>query len=67
MSHGQKILIMDPEGPSPQCLMFLVPETMLLMVFGTRDHKYWVLGPSGGGIMELQGLLVNGPCLEATL
>ena len=35
-----------PEGPSTQYLRFLVPKTILLMVFGTRDLKYWVLGPS---------------------
>ena len=26
-----------PEGPSTQDLKFLVPKTILLMVFGTRD------------------------------
>ena len=34
-----------PEGPSTHHLRFLVPKTVLSMVFGTRDLKYWVLGP----------------------
>ena len=34
------------EGPSTQYLRFLVPKTILFMVSGTRDLKYWVLGPS---------------------
>ena len=29
--------ISDPEVPRSQCLRFLVPETMLSMVFGTRE------------------------------
>ena len=37
-----------PEGPSTQYLRTLVLKTIPLMVFGTRDLKYWVLGPSGG-------------------
>ena len=36
-----------PEGQGTQYLRFLVPKTILLMVFGTRDLKHWVLGPSG--------------------
>ena len=28
----------------------LVPKTILLMVFGIRDLKYWVVGSSGSGI-----------------
>ena len=36
-------------GPSTQYLRTLGPKTMLLMVFGTRVLKYWVLGPSGEG------------------
>ena len=36
-----------PEGPSTQYSRTLVPKTMKGMVFGTRDLKYWVLGPSG--------------------
>ena len=35
------------EGPSIQDLRFLVPTTMQLVEFGTRDLKSWVLGPSG--------------------
>ena len=35
------------KGPSTKYLRFLVPKTILLMVFGTRVLKYWVLGPSG--------------------
>ena len=38
---------LDPEGPSTQCLRSLVPNTIKSMVFGTRDLKYCVLGPSG--------------------
>ena len=38
-----------PEGPSTQYLRILVPNTIESMVFGTRDLKYWVLGPSGLG------------------
>ena len=37
----------SPEGPSTQYLRFLVPKTIPLMVFGARELKYWVLGPSG--------------------
>ena len=37
----------DPEGPSIQYLRLLVSKTILFMAFGTRDLKYWVLGPSG--------------------
>ena len=37
----------NPAGPSTQYLRFLVPKTILLVVFGTRNLKYWVLGPSG--------------------
>ena len=36
-----------PEGPSSQDLRCLAPKTILLMAFGTRVLKYWVLGPSG--------------------
>ena len=36
-----------PEGPSTQYLRFPVPKTILLMVFGPRVLKYWVLGPPG--------------------
>ena len=35
-----------PEGPSTQYLRSLVPKTILLMEFGTRDLEYWVFGPS---------------------
>ena len=48
-----------PEGPSTQYLRFLVPKTMLLMVFGPKDLRYWVLGPSGI-------LLVNPKDLDPT-
>ena len=34
-----------PEGPSTQYLRLLVPKTIPLV--GTKDLKYWVLGPSG--------------------
>ena len=36
-----------PEGPSTQYLRTLVPNTIKSKVFGTRNLKYWVLGPSG--------------------
>ena len=36
-----------PEGPSTKYLRTLVPKACLCMVFGTRDLKCWVLGPSG--------------------
>ena len=31
----------------PQYVRSLVPNTMKSMAFGTRNLKYWVLGPSG--------------------
>ena len=34
-------------GASTQYLRTLVPKTRPLVVFGSRDLKYWVLGPSG--------------------
>ena len=40
-------LVPYPEGPCTQHLRTLVPNTIKGMVFGTRDLKYWVLGPSG--------------------
>ena len=36
-----------PEGPSTQYSRSLSSKAILLMVFGTRIIKYWVLGPSG--------------------
>ena len=42
-----RILFRFPEGPSIQYLRFLVPKTILLMVFGPSVLKYWLLGPSG--------------------
>ena len=49
--RGQKSLRGDytrvPEGPSTQYLRFLVPKTTLLMIYGTRELKHWVLGPWG--------------------
>ena len=36
---------MAPEGPGTQCLRFVVPKTILQMVFGTREHGY--LNPLG--------------------
>ena len=35
-----------PEGPSTQCIALLVPEAIPSMGSGSRDLKYWVLGPS---------------------
>ena len=37
------------EGPRTRCLRALTPKIIPLIVFGTRDLKYWVLGPSGCG------------------
>ena len=39
--------IQSPEGPSTQYVRSLVPDTIKGMVFGTRNRKYWVLGPCG--------------------
>ena len=36
----------NPEGPSTQYLRILVLNTTESMVFGTKDLKYWLLGPS---------------------
>ena len=36
----------SPEGPRTQYLRLLVPKTILLMVFGNRILRYWILGPS---------------------
>ena len=46
-----------PEGPSTQYLRLLAPKTIPLVVLGTRDLKYWVLGPSGCGVSLNFGLL----------
>ena len=46
-SAGCAVFLSFPEGPSSQYLRFLVPKTILFMVFGTRVLSYWVLGPSG--------------------
>ena len=45
--EGQKILLHHPKGPSAQHLRTLVPNSLNCMVFGTRNLKYWVIGPSG--------------------
>ena len=39
--------ILSTEGPSTQYSRTLVPNTIKGMVFGTRNLKYLVLGPSG--------------------
>ena len=36
-----------PEGPGTQYLSSLVPNTSRGTVWGTRNLKYWILGPSG--------------------
>ena len=36
-----------PEGPSTQYFRSLVPNTIISMVVGTRNLRYWVLGPLG--------------------
>ena len=38
-----------PESPSTQYSRFLFPKPIPTMVSGTRDPKYWVVGPSGSG------------------
>ena len=43
----QHNLKLHPESPSTRYLRLLVPETVLSMVFGTRQLKSWLLGPSG--------------------
>ena len=45
------------EGPSTQYLRTLVPNTIKSMVFGTRDLKYWVFGPSGVSVNVVFGRL----------
>ena len=52
-------LIRDPEGPSTQYLRTLVPNTNKGMVFGTRNLKYWVLGPSGIVVVLIQASAMN--------
>ena len=42
------------EGPSTQYLRTLVPNTIKSMVFGTRNLKYWVLGPSEGCMLAVR-------------
>ena len=44
----------NPEGPSTKYLRSLVPNTITSMVFGTRNLKDWVLGPSGKGSLFLR-------------
>ena len=34
-------------GPSTQYLRLLAPNTILFMVFGTKELKYWCLDPLG--------------------
>ena len=47
MTASKRAHILCPEGPSTQYLRSLVPNTIKSMVFGTRNLKYWLLGPSG--------------------
>ena len=55
----------DREGSSVQHLRFLVPSTIPLMVFGTRDLKFGLTGPSGRGFIlidaSLDCLIFRGP------
>ena len=47
--HAPRLMFCLPCNPnqtSTQYLRTLVPQTIPLMVFGTRVLKYWVLGPS---------------------
>ena len=43
-----------PEGPSTQHVRTLVPKTVKGMVSGTGVLKYWVLGPSGFGMLRIR-------------
>ena len=42
-----RVVICVSEGPSTQYSSSLVPNPIESVVFETRDHKYWVLGPCG--------------------
>ena len=48
---------LNPESPSTQYFMTLVRKTIKSMVFGARDLKYWVLGPSGKVKTLLKGII----------
>ena len=50
------------ESPSTQYLRFLVPKTILSMVFGTRGLTYWVLGPSLGFCFTRRRILETMAC-----
>ena len=49
-------MLLYSEGPSSPNLSSLVPNTIKSMFSGTRNLKYWVLGPSG---VELPQLLAS--------
>ena len=53
MTRFDLIKVYYPKGPSPstQYLRTLAPKTPKSMVLGTRDLKYWVLGPSGMALL----------------
>ena len=50
--------LQTPEGSGSQCLRTSVPKAIQGMVFGTKDLKRWVLGPSGNGNLRTTGLVV---------
>ena len=54
----------NPEGPSTQYLRLLVPKTILFMVFGTRELKCEVLGPSGEDSQDMSGFPKVDPGLQ---
>ena len=45
-----------PKGPSTQCFRTPVPKSMSSMAVGSRDHKRWVLGPSGSDFLEASAM-----------
>ena len=57
-------MISGPEGPSTQYLGLVVPKTILLLVFGTRELEYWVLGPSGWVSMTQAAHVTAGVLVE---
>ena len=61
----QGLLELDglPEGPSTQHVRLLIPESLEGMMSGTRDLKYWILGPFGS-CMVSAGRIVQGSMRE---
>ena len=53
-----------PQGPSTHYLRFLVPKTIVLLVFGTRELTHWVLEPPGSGLCRKALGTIGSPNLE---